>query len=129
MSSPGLRPLVLVVDDTMVVRQPIAACLRSEGYETLEASDGTEALQLIAQRMPDVLILDVHMSGMDGLTLLSRVRQLPDGDHARTIMLTAEADRRFVLRASELGVKQYLLKARFSLSDLLARRAMSASDP
>jgi HD-like signal output (HDOD) protein/FixJ family two-component response regulator len=121
MSSPSRRALVLVVDDTLIVREPIAACLRSAGYETLEASDGAEALRLIAARVPDVMILDVHMSGMDGLTLLARVRERPEMARVPAIMLTVETNRRFILRASELGAKQYLLKTRFSLSELLAR--------
>ena len=121
MSSSPHQPLVLVVDDTMIVLQPITACLRAAGYETLGASDGAEALRLVATRVPDVMVLDVHMSGMDGLTLLSHLRQRPEMADVPAIMLTAEADRRFILRASELGVKQYLLKARFSLSELLAR--------
>jgi len=121
--------LVLVVDDTRIVREPISACLRSAGYETLEAADGAGALGLISTRKPDLMILDLHMTGMDGLTLLSLARKRPEMADVPVIMLTAEAGRQFILRASELGVKQYMLKARFSLADLLSRVQKSLQPP
>jgi two-component system, OmpR family, response regulator ResD len=118
----GAAPrLILVVDDMPIFREPIAASLRLSGYEAVCASDGNEAIAKLADRRPDLVLLDLAMPGMDGMNVLRRLR----GDAATAdlpvIMLTAAADKPRVIEAGKLGVHDYLLKSRFSLKDLLAR--------
>jgi HD-like signal output (HDOD) protein/DNA-binding NarL/FixJ family response regulator len=112
---------VLVVDDMAVFREPIAASLRLAGYETLCAGDGVEALEMARERRPDVILLDVSMPKMDGISFLKHLR----GDSAiagtRVILLTALTEKKYVLAAGALGVRDYLLKSRFKLKDLLDR--------
>jgi CheY-like chemotaxis protein len=112
---------VLVVDDMPIFRDPIAASLRLAGYETLCAADGAAALTLARVRRPDVVLLDVSMPVMDGFTCLRDMRRDPRLADVPVILLTAASDRKFVIEAGKLGVKDYLLKSRFSLEDLLAR--------
>ena len=112
---------VLVVDDMPIFRDPIAASLRLAGFETLCAADGAAALALARVRRPDVVLLDVSMPVMDGFAFLRDLRRDPRLADVPVILLTAASDRKFVTEAGRMGVKDYLLKSRFSLVDLLAR--------
>jgi len=112
---------VLVVDDMPIFRDPIAASLRLAGYDTLCAADGAAALALARVRRPDVVLLDVSMPVMDGFEFLRELRRDPRLADVPVILLTAASDRKSILEAGKLGVKDYLLKSRFSLSDLMSR--------
>ncbi len=74
--------VIMVVDDMAVVREPIAAALWTCGYETLCFSDGSHALQALALRTPDLVLLDLSMPGMSGLDLLRALRERPATAHA-----------------------------------------------
>jgi DNA-binding response OmpR family regulator len=113
--------LILVVDDMASFREPIAASLRLAGYETISAADGEEALHLTRQRHPDLILLDLAMPKLDGLAFLNRLRDESAIAATPVILLSAMCDMSKVLAASELGVKDYLLKSRFQLKELLAR--------
>jgi DNA-binding NtrC family response regulator len=67
-------PSVLVVDDHDGLRSALCEALRGEGYDTIEASDGPAALDMLRSSEPAVAIVDVRMPGMDGFTLLERMR-------------------------------------------------------
>jgi CheY-like chemotaxis protein len=112
---------VLVVDDMPIFRDPIAASLRLAGYQTVCAADGAAALASALARRPDVILLDVSMPVMDGFAFLRQLRAHPGLASVPVILLTAASDRKFIIEAGKHGVKDYLLKSRFSLADLLAR--------
>ena len=114
---------ILVVDDMAVFREPIAASLRLAGYETICAADGEEALRFARAQHPDLILLDASMPKMDGLTVLRELRC--DSEIAKTpvILLTAVSDKKHVVAAGALGVREYLLKSPFRLKDLLERIA------
>ncbi len=112
---------ILVVDDNAICREPIAAALRSKGYEALEAADGQEALRITRTQTVDLILLDVTMPGMDGLAVLDVLRQDPQWKHLPVILLTDVAEKAHVLRAIKVGVQGYLLKSDFSLDDMLSR--------
>ncbi len=112
---------ILIVDDMAIFRDPIAASLRLAGYETMAAPNGKDALALIARQRPDLVLLDLAMPVMDGMTMLAALRRTPGGAKIPVILLTAAAEKRLVLQAAHLGVGDYLLKSRFSLTELLAR--------
>lgn len=112
---------VLVVDDVAIIRDPIAASLRLAGFESFCAADGEEALTMTRLHRPDVILLDLSMPKMDGLTFLKHLRADPAVAHSRVILLTAMSEKKYVVAAMTLGVKDYLLKSRFRLTDLLER--------
>jgi CheY-like chemotaxis protein/HD-like signal output (HDOD) protein len=118
--SPSVRR-VFIVDDQALIREPIAVCLSNAGYEVLTASSGQQALETLAHTTPDLILLDVHMPGIDGFELLAAIRGRPALARVHVVLLTSESGRHFVLRASALGVRDYLLKDRFALKELLAR--------
>jgi len=112
---------VMVVDDMAVVREPIAASLRGAGHKTICAADGKEALALIKRNVPDMILLDLSMPGMDGLSVLRALRGDPLTAKTPVILLTASAEKEHVIQAARWGVRDYILKSRFSLAELLAR--------
>ena len=113
---------ILVVDDMAVIREPIAAALRSNGYEAICAGDGKEALALVRQSPPpDLIVLDLSMPGMDGMAVLQALRNDPATLKTPVILLTGSSEKAQILDAGKMGVRDYLLKTRFALSDLLTR--------
>ena len=111
----------LVVDDMAVFREPIAATLRREGYETSCARDGGEALTLASQERPDLILLDMGMPVMDGLACLGALRNDAQTRSIPVIALTAMSEKQMVEQAIRIGVQGYMLKSQFSLDDLLSQ--------
>lgn len=122
-SSTKQKPLILVADDQAIIREPIAARLTAEGYRTIQADNGHSAIALMRQRRPDLVLLDIAMPKMSGLTVLQLIRQDPSLASVPVIMLTAIKDRRVLTNAAQFGVRDYLLKTNFSLTEMLARVA------
>ena len=113
-------PTVMLVDDTDVARETLARLLRREGYATLTASDGVEALRVLEEQpAPDLILLDVMMPRLDGLALLERLHEHPQWKALPVIMLTGVADTHAVHRAEQLGAKDYLVKAAFSVREMM----------
>ncbi|HWK26272.1 MAG TPA: response regulator transcription factor [Solirubrobacter sp.] len=111
-----VRGSVLVVDDEPTISEIVSAYLERAGYATRVAADGYAALEAVAQRRPDLIVLDLMLPGLDGLEVMRRVR-----DRATAIILLtakgAEADRVIGLR---LGADDYVVKP-FSPAELVAR--------
>lgn len=112
---------ILIVDDMPIFREPIAATLRLFGYETISAASAPEALDLVQKRRPDLILLDIAMPQMDGITCLKLLRADPRMRDIPVIMLTALSERAMVERAAHVGVQGYLLKTNFSTEELTAR--------
>ncbi len=110
-------PLILIVDDEERMRRVITDYLRIKGYDTMEAGDGVEALELFGRRTPDLVLLDVMMPRMDGWEACRAI-------HAQSavpiIMLTARGQEEDELQGFSLGADEYITKP-FSLKILLAR--------
>jgi two-component system response regulator MprA len=112
------RARVLVVDDEPAVRESLTSSLVFEGYEVITASDGLEALDRAKNHRPDLIVLDVLMPRLDGLTACRRLRAA--GDMTPVLMLTARdmvGDR---VTGLDAGADDYLVKP-FELDELLAR--------
>lgn len=112
---------ILVVDDMAVFREPIAAALRNHGFTVQTAANGREALTSIKASQPDLVLLDLAMPEMDGLVCLKLMRNEPRLRNLPVILLTAVGDRQMVVQAAKMGVRDYMLKSSFSLSQLMAR--------
>ncbi len=102
-------PRVLVVDDSEAVRHAIELILRRGGFVVDQAANGAEALDAIATRPPDVVLLDIEMPRMGGIELLSALSgSWPQG--LRVIMLTSRGSQEHMERAMHLGASAYLIK-------------------
>lgn len=82
---------ILTVDDTATMRQMISFTLHSVGHDVLQASDGQEALALAQGRKFDLVIADVNMPNMDGITLVKSLRALPEYKFIPILLLTTES--------------------------------------
>ena len=98
---------ILVVDDSKLVTDIVKMRLSMYGYQVRLAHSGEDALREIEQEVPDLLVLDVHMPGIDGYEVCRRLRDNPDLDDLRIIMLTSSEDKH---AAFEAGVDDYLNK-------------------
>ncbi len=112
-------PVVMVVDDSQTHRAALSRLLEREGYATIPAQDGHDALNQLHFKHPDLIVTDLHMPGLDGLELLEALQHHPEYKSIPVIMLTAHSDTHSVRRAEQLGAKEYLVKAAFSLGQML----------
>lgn len=112
-------PRVLIADDEPALRALLKTNLALEGFETLTASNGEEALRVIRDEAPDVVLLDVMMPVMDGWAVLQELSK--DGNrHTKVILVTAKATSEAQLQGWELGCDEYLTKP-FDLDDMIDR--------
>ena len=108
---------ILVVDDEALLVKGIRFNLQNEGYEVITGSNGLEAVQLVWEQAPDLVVLDVMMPEMDGLTACGKIREFSD---VPIIMLTAKTDDMDKLLGFDHGVDDYLTKP-FNILELKAR--------
>jgi two-component system KDP operon response regulator KdpE len=108
---------VLIAEDEEVMRKLLQTALRAEGFETLEARDGVEALQTIERETPDLVILDIMLPRVDGFEVLRRLRQYSE---TPIIVLSAGGDMADKVKCLNLGADDYMTKP-FSVDELMAR--------
>ena len=112
---------ILVVDDEALLVKGIRFNLQNEGYDVITGSDGLDAVHLVQEQHPDLVVLDVMMPNMDGLTACSKIREFSD---VPIILLTAKTDDMDKLIGFDHGADDYLTKP-FNILELKARiRAM-----
>lgn len=111
-----VRPRILVVDDSLTVCNLMSQLLTEGGFDVTEAHDGLEALEVLADGVPALVVTDIDMPRMDGFTLLGRVRERwPHLPVAMLSMRGSPEDRR---RAASLGANAYLVKSQFDETTL-----------
>ncbi|EIS3738751.1 response regulator [Aeromonas hydrophila] len=101
---------ILVVDDSVGIRAAITMTLSSAGFEVIEASDGEAALIELDQRRVHLIISDLNMPGMDGMTLLRRVKAQQTTRYLPFIMLTTEDSEQIKREGFEAGARIWLTK-------------------
>ena len=101
---------ILSVDDSRTIRLIVGKAFRPYDCQMCEATNGEEGLAAAAREKPDLIILDVIMPVMDGVTMLTKLKEDPDLKTIPVIMLTAESGRDNVLHIAKLGVRDYLVK-------------------
>jgi chemosensory pili system protein ChpA (sensor histidine kinase/response regulator) len=100
----------MVVDDSLTVRKITSRLLARSGYQVVTAKDGLDALEQLADALPDVMLLDVEMPRMDGFELTKRMRQDKRTKDLPIIMITSRTADKHRQYAMELGVNAYLGK-------------------
>src|SRR5580658_5117914 len=101
---------VLSVDDSRTMRLIVTRAFMPYDCVVIEAANGEEGLAAAAREKPDLILLDITMPVMDGLTMLSKLKANDELKQIPVIMLTAESGRENVLRIAKLGVHDYLVK-------------------
>lgn len=105
-----MAKLIMVVDDSASLRQVVAIALRGAGYEVLEASDGRDALSKLTGQKVHLIVSDVNMPNMDGITLVKEVKKLPNYKFTPIMMLTTESDQEKKMQGKAAGAKAWLVK-------------------
>ena len=118
-ASAPAAPLVLVVDDSLTVRRVTQRLLVREGYRVTLAKDGLDALERLAEEVPQVVLSDIEMPRMDGFDLVRNIRNDARWRELPVIMITSRIAQKHRDHATELGVDHYLGKP-YSEEDLLA---------
>ena len=121
---------VLVVDDDPAMRRTLTINLRARDYDVETAGDGRSALQIVEERMPDVVLLDLGLPDLDGISVLTRLRSFTQ---VPVIVVSARTDSDDKVEALDLGADDFITKP-FSIEELLARvratsRRVGREDP
>jgi DNA-binding response OmpR family regulator len=113
---------ILVVDDTTLAREAVAKLLEHEGFSVLRAQHGRDAWAMMYDHTPDLVLLDLMMPEMDGITLLRMIRRSDRWEGLPVVVLTgATDDQKLIQRARELKIQDLIPKATFGFDDLLLR--------
>ncbi|CDK97778.1 DNA-binding response regulator in two-component regulatory system with PhoR (or CreC) [Magnetospirillum gryphiswaldense MSR-1 v2] len=119
-----MKPLILIVEDEAALATMLRYNLEKEGYRVCEAGDGEEALTLVSERKPDLVVLDWMLPSLSGIEVCRQLRRKPATRELPIIMLTARGEEGDKIRGLNTGADDYMTKP-FSLPELMARiRAM-----
>jgi DNA-binding response OmpR family regulator len=110
-------PSILIVDDESTIRDVLRRYLEREGFDVMDAADGQAALAAVESHLPDLVVLDLMLPGMDGLTLAERLRELGP---LPIMMLTAKGETADRIQGLELGADDYIVKP-FSPREVVLR--------
>jgi two-component system chemotaxis response regulator CheY len=105
-----MNKIIMIVDDSASLRQVVCIALKSAGYEVIEACDGRDALTKLDGRKLHLIISDVNMPNMDGITFLKEAKRLPAYRFTPMIMLTTEAGESKKKEGQEAGAKAWVVK-------------------
>lgn len=110
---------VLLVEDDNNLREIFEMRLQAEGYKTLSASDGEEALTVATNEKPELIIADVMMPKLSGFEMIETLRSAPEMGQVKVIMMTALGQAEDRARGEKLGVVKYLVKSQVTLEDFV----------
>ncbi len=115
-----VEPLILIVEDEKPLVDMLQYNLETEGYRILSANDGEQALLIVKEESPSLLILDWMLPGISGLEICRRLKRTKDTRNIPILMLTARGEETDMVRALNIGADDYIVKP-FSLTLLIAR--------
>lgn len=101
---------IMIVDDSASLRQVVSIALKSSGYDVIESTDGKDALAKLTGQKVHLIISDVNMPNMDGITFVKEVKKLPDYKFTPVIMLTTEAGEDKKAAGQAAGAKAWVVK-------------------
>ncbi len=116
----GLQPHVLIVEDEASQREVLSYNLQSEGFRTTEARDGDEALVLVTEETPDLIVLDWMLPGVSGIEICRRLKTRAETRNVPIIMLSARSEEVDRVRGLDIGADDYVVKP-YSVTELMAR--------
>lgn len=110
---------ILIVENDTVISKILAHTLTQHGFTVAEARDGVEGTENATTQTPDLILLDIDMPKMDGLTMLKELRKA--GNTTPIIMLTNLNNPEYIADAAEHGVREYLIKADWEIDEIAAK--------
>ena len=116
----GPKPVVLLVEDEPAQREILRYNLEAEGFQVVAASNGEEAMERVAEGLPDLILLDWMMPHVSGLEVCRRIRARPETRGIPILMLSARSEEVDKVRGLETGADDYVIKP-YSVAELMAR--------
>lgn len=121
MANDKKRVLLLVEDNAVLASMYKAAFEQIESIEVIFAHDGDSAIKLAAASKPDLMLLDILMPGIDGMTVLKTIRDIPEIKDLKIVILTVLANAEIKEQAVRLGVLDYVVKSDLKLSEIVEK--------
>lgn len=115
-----MKPYIIIAEDEDALATLLSYNLEKEGYEVGIATDGDEALVMVKERQPDLLVCDWMMPKVSGIEVCRRLRQVPASRNLPIVMLTARSEESDRIRGLDTGADDYVVKP-FSMTELMAR--------
>lgn len=106
----NMSKVILVVDDDMMNRRMAEFMLKRKGYEMMTADSGAAGIACLQDKVPDLLLLDVEMPGMNGLETLAKIRENDAWKELPVVFLTGDFDEETIASAEKLGALDYIKK-------------------
>jgi two-component system alkaline phosphatase synthesis response regulator PhoP len=101
---------ILVVDDEPYIQRSLRLILEMEGFNVLTASDPLEAIQVLSQTLPDLILLDIMMPYMDGYEFAKKIKENPEYENIYIIALTARGQEKDKLKSAQIGINEHITK-------------------
>lgn len=112
---------VLIVEDEPDIREAMSIALTESGFDVLQAANGLEGLKLAIAEEPDVILLDLIMPEMDGITTLQKLRAHPWGRNVKVLILTNMDDAKNIALTHEYNISDYVIKSHHSLKEIMSK--------
>lgn len=112
---------ILIIEDERDLIKVLTERFEGEGFTVFNATNGKEGLEVAEQNQPDIILLDIIMPRMDGMTMLKQLREKPWGKDIPVVILTNLGDSEKVAEAAERGVYDFLVKTNWSLDEIVAK--------
>jgi DNA-binding response OmpR family regulator len=113
------KKTILVVEDELPLLEAVSEKFVKEGFNILKARDGREAVSVALAEHPDVIMMDIIMSGMDGMTAMKKIREDDWGKQAKIILVTNLSDSDYVKEAAKYGVFDFIVKTDYKLDEIV----------
>ncbi len=124
-SMDGLNKKILIVEDDPDLLELVCLKLQQEGFETLKAETGQMAMDLLKEVLPDLVLLDIMLPDIDGLTVLNEIATHEETKSLPVIILSNIADQGSFDQASAIGQYEYLVKSKTDLNELVKKIKMT----
>jgi DNA-binding response OmpR family regulator len=112
---------ILVIEDDKFLRKVISLKLDRNGFEVYEAIDGEKGIKKIAEKKPDLILLDLILPGMDGFEVLSKIKTNPDFAEIPIIIFSNLGQKDDIEKGLRMGANDYLVKAHFTPDEIISK--------
>jgi len=116
-----MKKKIVLVEDDRILSTTLGEELRDAGFEVAKAFDGEEALKVILEQLPDLVLLDLILPKLDGMSVFLKLQENQATSHIPVIVLTNLSDNAKVSEALQAGVFEYLVKSDWNMSDVAER--------
>lgn len=121
MNEKNNQKVILIVEDDESMIEALIEKFSVSGFDVISAKNGSEGLKLALSKHPDVILLDIVMPKMDGLSMLKKLKEDRWGAFAPVVILTNLSDNQKLAEALEIGIVEYMIKAEVKLSDIVSK--------